>query len=175
MNPVLAPRHPKCSICKAVASIEDVTLRMYDADLNHLPITGAREYVQAIGVDGTVKALDQRLRAHRKHVDRFLERGAAVAPAQFEDGVSRIPPATGPVGWLDVNQQGMDIGNAANAVLLSRLLAGGMEDKDVIAAAKLGQGAAMKRAELELKGALKRAQSIARLAAGFAPPPPETT
>lgn len=169
MNPTLAPRHPKCTICKSVAMIEDVTIRLYDENLDHLPVTGAREYVQSVGLAGNRRQLDQRLRAHRKHVDRFIARGGIITPAQIEGGVTRLQSPTGPVRWLDVNQQGMDIGDAANAVLLRRLLDGQMEDRDVISAAKLGQSAAAKRAELEMKGSLKRAEQIARLASGFGP------
>jgi len=170
VNPVLAPRSSKCRACALVATIEDLTLRLYDPDLNVLPVTGAIEYLRSVGIAGTTRQLQAIALSHRRHVDKFLERGAAVAPALIEEGLSHIPPPMGDVKWVDVNQRGMDVGASALVLLEQRIRAGGMEDKDVISAAKLGQTAAHKRAELEMKGAMKRAESIARLAAGISKP-----
>jgi hypothetical protein len=172
VNPVLAPRKPKCRACLHVASIEDLTMRLYDEELNPLPLEGAVEYLKTVNLDGTKRQLEAIALTHRRHVDKFLERGGAVAPAQIEDGVTRIPAAAGPSRWVDVNQGGMDVGMTAIGIIETRLQSGAMEDKDVIAVAKLGQTAAAKRADLEMKGALKRAESIARLASGFASPEP---
>lgn len=171
VNPVLAPRRPKCRACLHVATIEDLTLRLYDPDLNPLPLAGGVEYLRSVGMDGTKRQLEAIALAHRRHVDKFIERGGAIAPAQIADGVTRLPPPAGDTRWLDLNQVGMNVGLSALSEIATRLQSGAMEDKDVIAVAKLGQTAAAKRADLELKGALKRAESIARLASGFSQPP----
>lgn len=170
VNPVLAPRKPKCRACNHVASIEDVTIRLYDPDLNPLPLAGAVEYLRTVGMDGTNRQLRAIALVHRRHVDKFIERGGAVAPAELKDGVSRIPPPVGNTRWVDVNQQGMDVGSTALQQIGERMKTGGMEDKDLIAVAKIGQGAATVRATLEMKGALKRAEAIARLASGLSKP-----
>lgn len=146
-------------------------MRLFDEDLNHLPIKGAVEYLRAVGLEGTRRQLEAIAMTHRRHVDKFLARGAAVAPAQIAEGVTRIPPPVGNTRWLDANQSGIDVGMSALGQIATRLQSGAMEDRDVIAVAKLGQTAASKRADLELKGALKRAESIARLASGFSLPP----
>lgn len=171
MNPVLAPRRPTCRCCSLVASPEDVTMRLFDPELNHLPIKGAVDYLRTVGLEGTRRQLEAIAMTHRRHVDKFLARGGSVAPAQITEGLTRIPPPSGPASWVDVNQNGMSVGLTALGQIADRLQSGAMEDRDVIAVAKLGQTAAAKRADLELKGALKRAESIARLASGFSQPP----
>lgn len=171
VNPVLAPRWSKCYLCRNVASIEDVTMRLFDEQLNRLPTRGALDYLKTLVMDGTDKTLRQRVLRHRDHVQKWLDAGAVVVPGQVVEGVSRIPEPTGPVRWIDANQRGMDVGQRALEVLEERLRNPFMmEDKDVIAAAKLGQSAARTRADLEIKGALRRADQIGRLASGFAPP-----
>lgn len=172
MNPALAPRRPKCRACLHVAVIEDLAYRLYDPELKPLPLAGAVEYLRAVGLGGTKRQLEAIALTHRRHIDAFLERGGAVAPAQIAEGVSRIPAAVGNTAWVDVNQSGMDIGMAALGMLSERVRTGGMEDKDLISVAKLGQAAASTRASLEIKGALKRAQSIGQLASGFKRPEP---
>ena len=142
-------------------------MRLYDPELNILPFTGAVEYLRSVGISGTTRQLQAMVEAHRRHVEKFIARGAQVAPAQIAEGVSRIPPPMGDTRWVDVNQRGMDLGMSAMGILEQRINAGGMEDKDLIAAAKLGQTAATTRATLEMKGSIKRAEAIARLAAGM--------
>jgi hypothetical protein len=170
VNPTLAPRQPKCRACALVATIEDLTIRLYDPELNPLPVAGAVEYLRAVGLSGTNRQLQAIALSHRRHVDKWMERGGAIAPAQIAEGVSRIPQPIGNTGWVDLTQRGMDAGSEALRIIAERMRTGAMEDKDVIAVAKLGQVAASKRADLELKGALKRAESIARLASGIARP-----
>lgn len=172
-NPALAPRSRRCRACELVATIEDLAYRLFDPDMNPLPLAAAVEYLQTVGLTGTGRQLQAIALRHRRHIEQWVERGAAIAPAQIIDGngVTRLPAAAGNTRWVDVNQQGMDVGSTALGQIAERLTAGAMEDKDVIAVAKLGQTAAAKRADLELKGALKRAESIARLASGFSQPP----
>lgn len=170
MNPVEAPRHPKCRVCTLVAVPQDVTIRLYDPELAHIPLEGAVEYLRAVGLSGTNRQLQAMAITHRRHVDKWMERGAAVAPALIEQGVQRIAAPIGDTRWVDLNQSGMDLGAQANAKLRERIATGGMEDKDLVSIARMGQGAAKTRAELEMKGALKRAQEIAKLASGFSKP-----
>lgn len=170
MNPVLAPRQPKCPVCTLVASPEDVTIRLFGPDLTHLPTEGAVAYLRDVGLEGTIRQLQAKVLVHRRHVDRFLEAGGAVAPAKLVEGVSRIRPPVGDTRWVDVNQQGMDIGATAMQILAARLDA--LEPRELIAVANLGQAAAAKRADLEVKGHLRKAEQLARLAAGIRRPEP---
>jgi len=172
VNPALAPRRPKCRVCTLVSSPEDVTIRLFDSDLQHLPIKGAVDYLRAVGIEGTRRQVQTIALSHRLHIDHFLEAGGTVAPAQIADGMTRIPAPIGDAGWIDVNRQGMNVGLTALQIISERMNAGNMADSDLISVAKLGQVAASKRADLEIKGSIKRAESIAKLAAGFAPPEP---
>jgi hypothetical protein len=169
-NPALAPRARRCRACELVATIEDLAYRLFDPELNPLPLKGAVEYLATVGLTGTSRQLQAIALRHRRHIEQWIERGAAIAPAQSMDGVTRIPPPIGDARWVDVNQGGMTVGMTALGQIAARLSSGTMDDKDVIAVAKLGQNAAATRAALELKGSIKRAESIARLASGLATP-----
>lgn len=165
MTPTLAPRMPKCQVCTLVASPMDVTIRLYDPDLNHLPFDGGLEYLRSVGLAGTKRMLMAKLLQHRRHVDHWLAKSAgAVAPAQIAEGVSRIERPL-PTTWVDANQQGIDVGSAALTILGNGLET--LEARELIAVAKIGQSAAGVRASLEMKGAIKRAEEISRLASGF--------
>jgi|GEM_PF-4283248 len=168
VNPVLAPRQPKCPVCTLVASPEDVTLRLYDPNLEHLPTDGAVGYLREVGIEGTIRSLKAKALTHRRHVDRFIDNGGAVAPGHTEDGIVRIPPPMGNASWVDVNQTGMDLGAQAAQLIASRM--GNMEDGDLIKVARIGQAAAETRATLELKGQIRRNEQIARLASGLRKP-----
>lgn len=169
-NPALAPRDRRCRACELVATIEDLAYRLFDPEMNPLPLAGAIEYLQAVGLTGTARQLQAIALRHRRHIEKWIERGSAIAPAQIEDGLSRIPAPAGNTSWVDVNQQGMNAGLTALQQIAGRMQTGTMEDKDLIAVAKIGQGAATVRATLEMKGALKRAEAIARLASGLSKP-----
>lgn len=166
----MAPRQPKCIVCLNVAVPEDVTIRLYDPDLNHVPLVGAVEYLRDVGLTGTVRQLEARALAHRRHVQRWLDGGGAIAPAKIEAGVSRIPAAPVNATWLDTNQQGMNIGLRALGEINELIGAGMLGPKELVSVARLGQTAATKRADLEMKGQLRRQENMARLAAGFRKP-----
>jgi hypothetical protein len=170
VNPAEAPRAPKCRVCTYVATPADVTIRLFDPELLPLPLDGAVEYLRAVGFAGTNRQVQAIALSHRRHIEKWMEHAVGIAPAHIESGVSKIPRPMGDTRWIDLNQRGMDVGSEALALLSQRIATGGMEDKDVIAAAKLGQAAASTRANLELKGALKRAEALAKLAAGFTKP-----
>lgn len=166
-NPALAPRVRTCSICKEVGALEHVALLMYDEDGKRLPGGPVMDYLRSIGMAGSSQKLYSRIGSHRKHIDRWLERGAHVIPAAQEDNVVRIPASTGPVRWLDAQQNAIDLGNDALRELNVRLASGEMETKEVIALAKLGVGAANQRGNLEQKGrALSGIDRLLELAAG---------
>lgn len=153
MNHALAPRKRQCSICKAVAHLEDVAIRLWDEHGNALPPKAALEYLRGIGMGGTDQAIRDRIKTHRTHVEKWMSEGAVTvySPARAESKVIRVDDTPrGPSRWLDVQQQGMDIGSEALRLLADRL--GTMEDKELIAVAKMGQSAASKRADLEAKG-----------------------
>lgn len=172
MNPALAPRMPKCRACSLVATIEDLAYRMFDKDLNPLPIAGAVDYLRTVGLTGTSRQLAAIVLNHRRHVEKFLDRGAQVAPAQIVEGISRIPPPRGDVGWVDVNQGVMSAGDAARQILMDRLQTnpGGFETKDLTAIMNSGSTAATSRASAEMKGQIRRAEALAKLASGFSKP-----
>lgn len=170
-NPLLAPLNPKCRICtrELVAEPNDVTMRLFDAEAKPRPPKDAAAYLAAVGVTATARQRTAIALVHRRHIAKWLEtNGTAVAPAQVESGVQRIPSLEGDVSWLDVQRQGMKLGEEANRLIAARLV--GMEDRELISVAKLGQTAATTRATLEIKGAIKRQESIARLASGFEQP-----
>lgn len=169
MNPAMAPREAKCPVCTLVASPEDVTIRMYEQDtLEHLPTDAAVMYLRRVGIEGTARQLKAKVLRHRHHVDQFLNRGGAVAPAQIVEGISRIEPLP-PAAWVDTNQAGINLGMAAIGRLAEKLP--NLDARDLIAVAKIGQTAAVARATLESKGEIKRAERIAALASGFARAP----
>jgi len=166
-NPTLAPRVRACAICKEVQAVEHVALLMYDEDGNRLPTKPVTEYLRSIGMTGTPNALTGRVATHRKHIDRWIERGSKVIPATHDDGITRIGPQMGSQRWIDVNQNAMDIGNDALRDLAARLDSGEMSTSDVIALARIGVGAATTRGALEQKGkALTGIDRLLQLAAG---------
>lgn len=60
MMPTLVPRDPRCTVCKSVAKVEDVTVRLFDADGRRLPPKEAVSYLRSIGISGTERSLYQR-------------------------------------------------------------------------------------------------------------------
>lgn len=172
MNPAAAPRSEHCKVCALVAEPADVTIRLYDADLKYLPVEGAVSYLRSVGFGGTARNIKAAALRHRHHVDAFIERDGATAPAQPD--VTRIPPPVGNVGWVDVNQGVMNLGAQAAMLLEERLRtnATAIDTKDMIAIVGAGSAAASMRANAEMKGQLRRAEAIAKLAAGFTQPDP---
>lgn len=167
MNPALAPRAQRCVLCREVGAIEHVALLLYDEDLGKLPTRPAIEYLRSLGSSGSPQTLYNRIIRHRNHIDRWLERGAKVIPAAIDNGVQRIPPPTGPVRWIDAQENAIALGNDAIRDLNVRLASGELETRDVIALAKLGVGAANVRGGMEQKGkALNSIDQLLRLAAG---------
>jgi hypothetical protein len=104
----------------------------------------------------------RRLKMHADHVEVSMLGGQPAAPG----ALTRIEPA-GPSHWLDVNQNAVNIGNEALGVIQSHL--GDMEDKELVAVAKLGVTAAQKVGDWEAKGRkLAQVDSLIRLASGMA-------
>jgi hypothetical protein len=167
VNPALAPRSTTCRVCKDVADLADVALRLWDEDGGRLALGTQRvaKYLASIGVAGSKRALEARAETHRDHAERYM----AGERTNVRAGDVIVPPSPhGPARWLDVQQDAMDVGRDALAKALQRLNEGGMEDKDVIALAKLGVGAAGKRADLEAKGRkLSQMDELLELAAGL--------
>jgi hypothetical protein len=172
VNPLAAPRIHPCKVCALVASPGDVTIRLYDAELHYLPLDGAIEYLRAVGFAGTLRNLKGAALRHRHHVDAFIARDGATAPAQ--EGVSRIPPPIGNVGWVDVNQGVMSVGAQATEILMARLRTKSdtIDTRDLVAIVGAGSSAAAARANAEMKGQIKRAEAFARLASGINRPEP---
>jgi hypothetical protein len=172
VNPVAAPKVHPCRVCDLVASPADVTIRLYDAQLNHLPEAGAIEYLQAVGMSGTQRNLRAMALRHRHHVDQFIARDGATAPAQ--EGVTRIPAPIGNVSWVDMNQSAMNVGAQATAILEARLRTApdGIETKDLLGVVGVASSAASARAKAEMSGQIKRAEAFARLASGIKRPEP---
>lgn len=171
VNPAAAPRSPRCRVCELVAVPADVTIRLYDPELRPLPLEGAVEYLQAVGLTGTKRQIQAIALTHRHHVDQWVRAGGAVAPAQA-DGVSRLPPPPSNARWVDVNQQVMNTGLQASELIAERLAVTPdlIEMRDLVAIQAGGHAAAAKRADLEMKGVLRQQQAMARLAAGLDEP-----
>ena len=170
VNPLAAPRVANCKVCTVVASPADVTIRLYAADLTHLPHAGAIEYLRSVGVPGRHTLLLTYIQRHRAHVDEFIARDGATAPAQ--EGVTRIPAPIGNVGWVDVNQGVMNVGASAATIIEERLRTKGdsLETKDLVLIMAAGSAAATTRAAAEMKGQIRRAEAFAKLASGFKRP-----
>lgn len=170
VNPTLAPRVSACRVCQLVAVPGDVTLRLYDEQLQHVPVDAAIEYLRAVGFAGAQRNLKANALRHRHHVDQFIAHQGAISPAQIvEDGVTRLAPTLEKARWVDVNQRVMDTGLQASEIIAERLRtkADGIEIKDLVAIAASGSAAASKRAELEMKGQLRKAEALARIASGI--------
>lgn len=166
-NPAMAPRARTCLICKEVQALEDVAFRLYDEKGRHLPTRPVIEYLRSIGIVGSPQKLYNRVITHRKHLDRWLLRGAVVSPLHIDEGISRIPEPAGPIRWLDAQQNAIDLGNEALRSLAARMASGELEVRDEIALAKLGVSSANVRGAMEQKGkALSSIDQLLRLAAG---------
>lgn len=168
MNPALSPRSTACLICKEVADLADVALRLWDEDGERLSLGPQRvaKYLAAIGVPGSPRALQARAVRHRDHCERYM--GGERKLVAADDLVVKIAQPMGPARWLDVQQDAMNLGRDALAALAERLRTGGMEDKDIVALAKLGAATAGKRADLEAKGRkLNQMDELLQLAAGL--------
>lgn len=174
VNPAAAPRVSACRVCQLVAVPGDVTLRLFDEELNLVPLDAAVEYLRAVGFAGTNRQIQAFALTHRRHVEKFIEHAGAVAPAQIvEDGLSRLPVASEKARWVDVNQRVMDTGMQASEIIAQRLRDApqGIEIRDLVAIQASGSAAASKRAELEMKGQLRKAEALARIASGLDRPP----
>jgi len=164
MNGALVPRKAGCWICEHIGSPEDVTVRMFTADgvrkSGRGAYTAGRAYIRGMGLTVSTANLDRRLRNHADHVEASLLGGTAL-PSEL----IRVEPP-GPSYWLDVNQNAVNVGNEALGVLASHL--GDMEDKELVAVAKLGVTAAQKVGDWEAKGRkLAQVDSLIRLASGM--------
>jgi hypothetical protein len=161
VNGVLVPRSAGCWVCRTVAVVEDVTVRLFTADgSKKADYRDAKAYVRAIGYSAIPdRTLGRYLSQHAKHVEAAMAGGPA-APAEL----TRIAPV-GPSHWLDVNQNAVDIGNEALGVLKSRLDV--MEDRELVAVAKIGVAAAQKVGDWEAKGRkLAQVDELIKLASG---------
>ena len=161
MNGVLVPRSAGCWVCRTVAVVEDVTVRLFTADgSRRADYRDAKEYVRAIGYGAVPdRTLTRYLSQHAKHVETAMAGGPAV-PAEL----TKIAPV-GPAHWLDVNQNAVETGNAALARLNARLDV--MEDRELVAVAKLGVAAAQKVGDWEAKGRkLAQVDELIKLASG---------
>jgi hypothetical protein len=161
VDPAYAPRNSRCGVCKRVADPSEVTAIQFDLEA---PRGAAIDYLRSVGIGSGESALRSMLGTHKRHVQAFMERGAVMAPGEVMDGLSKIPDLR-PTTWIELQQAGMDLGASAHDILKTRIAL--MSDEDLIAVARLGQTAAASRAVLQMKGALKNAEDIARLAAGF--------
>jgi len=165
-NPRLSPRSTACSICRDVSELVDVNLRLWDEEANRIPggTQQVARYLKSIGTAGSKRALEARAETHRDHAERYADGDRKNVAAEGEV----IVPKLGPARWLDVQQDAMDMGRSALAAALVRLDTGGMKDKDIIALAKLGVGAAGKRADLEARGRkLNQMDELLQMAAGL--------
>jgi hypothetical protein len=162
----LVPRKRGCWVCEHVATPEDVTVRLFSEDGTRRQGRGATsdaaQYIRGILGKGNVSSetLSKRLANHASHVELAMQGGPAAPGALVP-----LEPE-GPAYWLDVNQNAVNVGNAALGVIATRMP--DMEDKELVAVAKLGVTAAQKVGDWEAKGR-KMAQigDLIRLASGM--------
>ncbi len=163
VNPALVPRSRNCPVCKRVAKVEDVTVRLFNEEGERLPPKEAIAYLRSIGMTGSPTTFYKRIDQHAKHIQRAL-----ASPPVVVDPHDLVPvePVGGPPAWVDANAQAIEVGMDALTLLATRLT--DMEDKDLIATAKLGQTAASKRGDWEAKGRqLSQMDAVLKLAAGL--------
>jgi hypothetical protein len=165
MNGALVPRKAGCWICERVANPEDVTVRLFGPDGIRLQgrgaYTAAANYVKGMGYTVAHDLMIRRLKIHGEHVELSMQAGKPALPG------SLIPvKPEGPAYWLDVNQNAVNVGNDALSMISQRMPE--MEDKELVAVAKIGVTAAQKVGDWEAKGRkLAQIGDLIRLASGF--------
>jgi hypothetical protein len=176
MNPALAPRSTACLVCKEVADLADVAIRLWFEDGERIPagVRRAGEYLKKIGIAGSKRALEARVETHRDHAERYINGDrdrVSIIPfpgsGEIVTGEALAEPR-GPARWLDVQQDAMDIGRDAMSSLAVKLREGTLKPGEIVSVAKLGNAAAGKRADLEAKGRkLNQMDELLQLFAGL--------
>jgi hypothetical protein len=147
MNPALVRKFPAtCAICRDVAAIEDVNARCVDeyGERRRGFYKAVQEYLKGVGSEGYGRSV---VTKHADHVSRDMKHPPAEMHPAKAVGVT---PAGVPATWFDLQEQGMEVGMDALREAEGRIAM--MEDKDLIALAKLGITAASKRADIESRG-----------------------
>ena len=167
VNYGLAPRSRSCWVCKNVAAVEDVTMRLIDETGRELPYQDAIEYLTAIGHSAERRQWQARLKGHRTHVVRSMRTPAVYSPAAVETGqITRIVAPGGSASWIRAPDKAIDLGMEAMETLAGRISM--MEDADLISVARLGITAAGKRGDWEAKGRqMGQMDALMKLASGF--------
>ena len=165
MTGALVPRKAGCWVCEKVASPEDVTVRLFSPGGVRLQGRGstraAAAYVEGMGYSVPRDLMTRRLNVHGEHVEVSMVGGQPAAPG----ALARIEPP-GPAYWLDANQAAVNVGFEALGMIHERMPE--MEDKELVAVAKLGVVAAQKVGDWEAKGRkLAQIDSLIRLASGM--------
>lgn len=165
MNGALVPRKAGCFICERVANPEDVTTRLFSPDGIRLQGRGAYDaavsYLRGMGPTASKSIRVNRLKVHGEHVELSMRGGQPALPGSL---MPVQPP--GPAYWLDVNQNAINVGNDALGEISRRMPE--MEDKELVAVAKIGVTAAQKVGDWEAKGRkLAQIGDLIRLASGF--------
>lgn len=156
------PRDPGCPVCSGLADITEITDLILGGKQG-----GGGTYLAVLGIGSSAKERAQMVKRHRDHARLSLAHGDIIEPeiaAPAIGKVRRIEPLK-PVGWDEANQTGIAIGAEAAERVRERL--DDMKDANLIAVMKIGQSAAVTRASLELKGAIKRKQAEAAIASGY--------
>jgi hypothetical protein len=155
----LAPRVLNCFICRKVAHPEDVTVRLFEADgLPKKRSTEAVDYLMTIGLPQSRRQFQKHVKKHVAHIVAYALEPHDLAPIERENAQVMEPP--GPRSWIDTTDMAMDVGADALRMVRSRLE--GMDDKDLIAAARIGLTAAGQRATSERRGAGKAFDGVLR-------------
>lgn len=150
VNLGLVPRSRSgCWICRHVTAVEDVTVRLFDAELRDLPPKGAIGYMQSIGHAAKPATWQGRVAAHRKHVRRSIEKPAAYTPLGAATLVP-VAPEGGLPSWVRAPDRAIDLGMDALTALKERMPV--MEDTDLVSVARLGITAASKMGDWHAKG-----------------------
>ena len=163
VTPVLVPRNAHCWVCRSVAVVEDVTVRLFDEEGRRCPNRAAISYLRSIGFTRqSDNTLSHYLSTHVAHVRSAIQRSTPAPP----DSLTRLAPEGGPARWLDVNQQAMDVGMDALRGLRARLT--DMGDRELVSVARMGVVASHKQGDWEAKGRqIAQVDALIRLAAGY--------
>lgn len=162
----VAPKGVRCWICKHVSAPEEVTALLLSPEGVLYPPKTAMDYLKSIGTAGTPTQLKKRCLAHAHHIQDFLGAPYHIAPMTPQMPLAPEKPRP---DWRAVNDGAIELGDKAQRVLEERLDSGWMEDKDVIATARLGLSASTARAGLERRGVGGAMEELLRMAAGVGP------
>jgi hypothetical protein len=157
----------RCALCKSVADLADVNLRLWLSDGTRQPggMKETTEYLVGIGQAGSDRAIRDRIKVHMRHVESFLDGPGDVAPMQRDSRVTRLTERPD-VKFPTVEQKSLNLGSLAMDELMARIDSGMAEDETLVAAAKIGASVAGQKANRAARGADEKLDLLQRMLSG---------